>query len=340
MENDKKKRLCIFEKFRLLKRPSQIGIILVFLGMIVFGFLIFSGEKNKVTSTRSSSNEKEKLQIVASFYPLAFIAERIGGEKVSVSNLAGSRDAHSYQITPSDMKSILEADLFIFHGEGFEPWIENIVPQLENADTPFLSLLDKVSINEEELHEEDLHEEELHEEEHDHSGRDPHIWVDPLLVKEMTLLVRNAFIQIDDQNKEVYEKNTQVLLDQLDKLDDEYRQRLALCDREEVIVSHNAFGYLAKRYDFTTHAIAGISTLDEPSAKLLAQLKEEASSGVTHILTEEGSVTRYAETLSLETGLQMLPINPMGRGTLDSSKDYFDVSRENLQSFALSLGCE
>ena len=347
MENDTKKRFCLVEKFRLLERSSQIGIVLILLGVFVFSFLVFSGEKNEITSITPTLDEKEKLQVIASFYPLAFLAERIGGEKVSVSDLAGSRDVHTYQVTPSDMVRLLDADVVLFQGKGFEPWVEDSIDQLKTSNVRTLALLEKLELptyeeesHEEENHKEESHEENGHEEEHTHGGIDPHTWVDPLLAKEMALLIRDIFIQIDDQNKSVYEKNAQVLFDQLDQLDREYRQKLTVCTREEVIVSHNAFGYLAKRYDFTTHAIAGISTLDEPSAKLLTQLKEEASSGVTHILTEEGSVTRYAETLSLETGLQMLPINPMGRGTLDPSKNYFDVSRENLQSLALSLGCE
>ncbi|NCU42642.1 MAG: hypothetical protein EOM19_08110, partial [Candidatus Moranbacteria bacterium] len=188
MENDTKKRFCLVEKFLLLERSSQIGIALILLGVGIFSFLVFSGEKNEITPPITSSfDEKEKLQVIASFYPLAFLAERIGGEKVSVSDLAGSRDVHTYQVTPSDMVRMLDADIVLFQGKGFEPWVEDSIDQLNASNVRTLTFLEKLELptygeenHEEENHKEKNHEEDGHEEEHTHSGIDPHTWVDPL----------------------------------------------------------------------------------------------------------------------------------------------------------------
>jgi len=88
------------------------------------------------------------------------------------------------------------------------------------------------------------------------------------------------------------------------------------------------------------HTIAGISSQDEPSAQILAELKKEAEEGITHILIEENNVRRFADTLARETGLATLPTNPLGRGTLDPQKDFFDIMQENLQSFKTALNCQ
>ena len=80
--------------------------------------------------------------------------------------------------------------------------------------------------------------------------------------------------------------------------------------------------------------------MDEPSAKTLANLKDEAAEGMTHILIEENNVQKFAETLAEETGLEGLTLNPLGRGTLSADKDFFMVMEENLASFKTALGCE
>ena len=148
-----------------------------------------------------------------------------------------------------------------------------------------------------------------------------------------------AFISMDSENESVYTANAQTLVSQFQQLDQSLQTELANCLLDEVIVSHDAYGYLARRYGFTMHAIGGLSTNDEPSAKILADLKEEAKEGITHILTEENSVRRFAETLAAETGHTILPINPLGQGTLDPNKDFFDIMNENLSSLKTALNC-
>ena len=107
------------------------------------------------------------------------------------------------------------------------------------------------------------------------------------------------------------------------QLDQAFKTGLANCANKEFIISHDAYGYLVRRYGFKVHTIAGFSPHDEPSAKILAELKKEAEEeGITHILIEENNVRRFADTLARETGLMTLSANPLGRGTLDPKKDF------------------
>jgi len=148
------------------------------------------------------------------------------------------------------------------------------------------------------------------------------------------------FVIVDPNNELDYIANGQALKDRFAQLDRDFESSLASCSNDEVIASHDAYGYLARRYDFEVHAITGFSPQDEPSAKILAELKEEAEEGITHILIEENNVRRFADTLARETGLETLPVNPLGRGTLDPSQDFFDVMETNLNSIKMALSCQ
>ena len=156
----------------------------------------------------------------------------------------------------------------------------------------------------------------------------------------MTDHILQAIVKTDAANEATYLANAKMLKDRFAQLDQAFQTGLAQCVNNKMIISHDAYGYLARRYGFEFHSITGFSPQDEPSAKILAELKREAEKGITHILIEENNIRRFADTLARETGLKTLPINPLGRGTLDPQKDFFDIMEENLSSFKIALNCQ
>lgn len=337
-----------------------------------YSFLLFSllfsvvltgcnqAEEQKTPAAKTTNENdaqpvaKEKVSVITSFYALAFFAEQIAGDNAKVMNLAGAQDPHSYKISPQDRVLLSNADLVIYQGVGLESWTEDVIPELEAKNVAVLEAshdleLKPHSEHEDEDHEEgyddhdDEHEDEHYDEEghdeHDHGEFDPHTWLDPVLAQTIVEHITEELIAIDEKNAAAYTKNAEELIQKLATLDAEYKNALANCTQEEALVSHNAFGYLEARYGFELHPIAGISPADEPSAKLLAELKNIAETeGVTHILTEENNVKKYAETLAAETGLHMKSINPMG--ITPSEGNYFDVSRNNLATLSEALSCQ
>jgi zinc transport system substrate-binding protein len=354
---------------------KRLGIILMGVGAVLLIVSIgVSRFQNTPSQTESIGEQEEifeeKLSVVTSFYPIYFLTKHIGGDAVDVYNLAGSRDVHSYEPTPKEVSTIMNADLVLYQSQYLEGWVKDMVPQLEEKNIPSQELLEVIEeeglgIEKEEggeadhyengdEHTEDAHSDEyegdehsdehsedIHTEDgHNHGSLDPHTWLDPSLAIRMTQDITQTFVQIDPMRATLYEQNAQQLIERFKELDMAYEARLSECQRESVIVSHDAFGYLARRYGFTTQAIAGLSTLDQPSAQTLLSLKEEAQSGMTHILVEQNSVEDFAKTLSEETGLELAYVNPMGRGTLDEEKDFFDVMYDNLDAIASGLGCD
>jgi len=148
----------------------------------------------------------------------------------------------------------------------------------------------------------------------------------------------NNIIAVDPTNAESYETRARALQTEILALDSEYSTTLANCALNEVITSHDAFGYVAARYNFEIHAIGGLSTQDTPSIPTLALLKEEAAEGIGAILLEESSITAYGETLSRETGLETKHINPISF-LVPEGENYLDIMRSNLSTFAQALEC-
>jgi zinc transport system substrate-binding protein len=281
--------------------------------------------------------------IVTSFYPLAFIVEQLTGDLAEVQNLSAGQDPHDYQLTTRDRLAIERADLVIIQGTDFEPWGDGVIQEMRKKQAPLIVATTQLNLREYEDHDdEESHEdEELHEDDEDDHGHglyDPHTWLDPLLMKQKVETIATALSTLDPENAATYEANATTLLAELDALHEAYVSALSSCAVEEAIISHDAFGYLTNRYGIKTHAIAGLSTQDTPSATLLAALAAEAEEGITTILTEESSVTEFAETLARETGLALQPINPIAFAIPDG-EDYFSLMRSNLDALVLAYSC-
>jgi zinc transport system substrate-binding protein len=196
--------------------------------------------------------------------------------------------------------------------------------------------------HEEDEHEADVHGDESNEASHDdedeHGAYDPHTWLDPVLFSEMVEHLTEKIVTLDPSNAVVYRENAAALQAELVTLAAEYAARLTNCELDEVITSHDAFGYLADRYNFKVHSIAGLSTQDTPSVTTLAELRAEAAEGIGAILLEENSITAYGETLARETGLQTLSLNPIAY-IIPANETYLTLMQSNLDSFAIALAC-
>lgn len=343
-----------------------VGIILAAL-LIIGGVYTFSNQSN------SPSDDGSTLTIAASFYPLAFAAEEITGDLATVTNIGAGRDPHDVQLSTKDVLTMQEADLVVLQGADLEPWGDDMIEQLKAENVPvFIATTHMTLMESDEHHEHDTedehgshdHEDDEHAHEHaedednhddehadesehnhddehghDHGEFDPHTWLDPVLFSETVEHLTEAIIALDPDNTATYEENAAALQAELAALDAEYERRLSSCALNEVITSHDAFGYLGERYDFTIHSIAGISTQDLPSTAVLATLKEEAEEGVDAILLEENSVSAYGDALARETGLKTLPINPVAF-SIPEGDNYLRVMRSNLDTFVVALACD
>lgn len=272
----------------------------------------------------------DRPRVVASFYPLAEAARRVGGERIAVTNLtAAGSEPHDLELTPADVDEIEDATVVLFFGQGFQPAVERAASRGGGTSVNVLSA-DFGLLRGSEARE---GEQEL----------DPHVWLDPTLMRRIVERVRDVLSAADPANRGDYEAGAADYAAELDTLDAEYRQGLSQCDRKVIVTSHSAFGYLARRYGLAQDAIAGIDPETEPDPKRLAELTNKVKNeGITTIFTEALVSSKVSETLARETGAETAVLNPiegLSEEEQHAGETYISVMRQNLDVLRRALGC-
>jgi zinc transport system substrate-binding protein len=273
----------------------------------------------------------KRQQVVASFYPLAYAAERVGGNRVEVANLTpAGAEPHDLELTPKQIDELLDADLVFDLGRNFQPAVEKAA---EQRDGPTVKLLDVLPIKTG----------GKKVDESDADALDPHVWLDPVLMSAIVTQVQGALTKADPSGRAVYRRNADALRAQLTALDMRYASGLADCKRRVVVTSHEAFGYLARRYGLKQEGVAGLSPDAEPDPKRLADLTDLVKrDGVTVVFTEALVSPRIADTLAREAGVRTEVLDPL-EGLTDAKQKrgatYTSVMDENLAKLRDALGC-
>ncbi|SNY34882.1 metal ABC transporter substrate-binding protein [Paractinoplanes atraurantiacus] len=277
-----------------------------------------------------SATEDGKLAVVTAFYPLQFLSERIGGDQVSVSNLTKpGAEPHDIELTPRQVGDVAGAGLVVYL-KGFQPAVDEAVAQ-EGKDHAFdaASVVSLLAATEDDDHEHETAE----------GGMDPHVWLDPVRFATIADKLGERLGQADPEHAADYKARATALHAELDKLNTEYATGLKTCARRELVTSHEAFHYLADRYDLTEVGITGISPEAEPSPQRLAEVARTAKeTGTTTIFFETLVSPAVAETIAREVGAKTAVLDPL-EGLTDSNADYFSVMRANLTAITTALGC-
>ena len=265
----------------------------------------------------ASSASDGRTQVVAGFYPLAFAAAEIGGDRVEVTNLTPpGAEPHDVELSVRDVERVRDADLVLYLGQGFQPSLEDAVED----DGTALDLLDGLELRE--------------GAEDDEDALDPHVWLDPVRFAQV---VERIGAELGG------EAPARQLASQLRALDGEYSAALADCERKELVTAHDAFGYLGERYGLEVIPITGISPESEPSPQDLARVSELVSErGVTTVFVEPLLSPEIGETVAREAGAETAVLNPLEGLTeeeLDRGENYFTVMRANLEALKDGLGC-
>lgn len=281
-----------------------------------------------------------KVNVVTTFYPIYEFAKAIGGEDANVINLLPAGvEPHDWTPRSQDIVNTSKAQLFFYNGAGLEGWVPQFLKGL-NRDSKVKAYevsqgIKLIEADEEADHD---HEGEGHKDKH---HVDPHTWVSPKSAMMMAENMKNSYIEADPVHKDAYTSRYMNLKKQLEELDSEFSSNLNEMPRKEIVVSHEAFGYLARDYGLTQHAIMGLSPDAEPRARDLLQLsKLVKEKGIHYIFFEELVSDRLAKTLASETGAEVLVLNPVEGLTEDQLKrgdDYFSLMRNNLTNLILAL---
>lgn len=280
------------------------------------------------------------LRVVAGFYPLAYAAEQVGGDSVEVINLTPpGGEAHDLELSPQQVAEIGEADLVLYI-PGFQPALDEAIAQV--APDRALNVTEALTLlpAEEHAHEgEESHEgEEAHADESSALDGDPHVWLNPLNMATIGDEIATRLTALNSSG--AFAAGAQALTESMNALNDEWAQGTAECRSRDLVVSHEAFGYLAAQYDFAQIGIAGLSPDAEPSPARIAEVADLVRErGVTTIYYETLVDPSVAETLAAETGATTAILDPL-EGLLEGSTgNYVTVMQANLAEVRAGQGC-
>jgi len=287
----------------------------------------------------SGSAEGSGVEVVASAYPFAYVAQEVGGDKISVDNLTSPGvEPHDIELTPRQVADLSDADLVVVE-HGFQPAVDNAVEQQEITGEQLLDVAEVAHLQHTGAAEAEHAGEDDHAEEE--AELDPHIWLDPTNMVAITSAVADRLSELDPDNASGYQDNADRLTAELRELDRDFSEGLANCARRTVVTSHDAFRYLAMRYDLEMVPIAGLEPTQEPSPAQQAEITEAVrAEGVTTIFTEELVSPAVAESIADETGATIATLDPIeGLSEATSDEDYLSLMRANLAALQDANGC-
>ncbi|WP_061962359.1 metal ABC transporter substrate-binding protein [Demequina flava] len=353
-----------------------------------------SAADSDADTANSADATDAALTVGAAFYPLQYVAERVGGDTVAVEPLIGSGvEPHDAEMSPKTVRDMQEMDTILFLSD-FQPAVDDAIDTTGVRSLDAHHIIDEhgdavaehgEAVEAEDDHDHDGdgeadHAEEDHvdeaesEEDHDHDGDgeadhaaedhdhaedesadestesedshdghdhgtlDPHFWLDPTLLAEYAQDVADEFAELDPANADTYTANAESLLTDLDAIDASYTEGLATCERDDIFVGHEAFGYLALQYDLNQEGLAGIDPESEPSPARVREIRDMVEdSGATTIYTEDEVAADVAASIAEDVGVDVLVLSPIE--TVADGEDYLGVMETNLENLRTGLGC-
>lgn len=305
--------------------------------LIIF-LLMVSGCSNAAsTKSEKTSGESKKLQIVTTFYPMYYFAQKVAGSSANVELLIPNGvEPHDWEPTAKDMAKIQDSDLFIYNNRYFETWTEQVLNSINDSNLKIIEASNGIELMDA------LNSEEENEHHSEHtSSKDPHVWLSPVLAQQEVDNIAKALEEADPKNKVEFQKNAAALNSELADLDRLYKETIDKAQNKEFVTQHNAFGYLAKQYGLTQIPIAGLSPDVEPTLGKLADLTElTKKKNVKVIYFEEMTSGKVAKTLAKEIGAKTEVLNPLEGLTKEEQEqglDYIGVMKKNLDALKLSI---
>ncbi len=296
------------------------------------------------------------LTVVTTNYPLHYLVQRVGGERVDPVDLATpGADGHGLELSMREALTVQEAAL-VLQIPGYQAAVDDAIASgsggnvLDISQAIALLPADGHSHEEESAsdgggehaegeHHADEHADEHADDEHaegeDHAGHDhgpddPHFWHDPLRMADVADALADRLTELDPEGADAFAAGAEAVRAELEELDRELAAGFAAVAGERAfITSHAAFGYLADRYDLHQIGITGVDPETEPSPRRLLELEKLVKDeGVSTIFFESTASPKVAQTLATNVGISSEELDNL-ETRLSEDADYAQVMREN-----------
>ena len=334
-------------------------------------------QKEEKDKTENSDQAVESPTIYSSFYPIYNLTKQIAGDKFDVKSFTNLKtESHGWEPSAKDIAELSDSQVMFINGAGMEEWEDSLE---DSSDIELVNTTENVELikgshdhehededhdheheeeneemnedhdheNEEEASEEneqaDDHEHEDQEEEHHHHHGefDPHTWLSPKNGIAQAKVIADKLSEIDPANKDYYMDNYKEIEDELNAMIDEYTDKFASVDNKNFLVSHQAFGYLARDFGLTQNALTSLTSTEDADAKTLKDAVDKANElGINTIFYEMGGSDKSAKTIADEIGAKTVPLNTLEYATdeeLNDDTTYQDLIKYNLEEIYKSM---
>lgn len=310
------------------------------LGLLAGLIAIIVGVVGFFTTRESTQKNEDKIQAVATFYPIYEITKEILGENGQVDLLIKAGiEVHGFEPSTKDLTKIQDADVFVYADENMETWVPDLTQSIDTKKVNVIEATGNMLL----MAGGDDHHDHSHEDGHSHAY-DPHVWVSP--ERAMTLVDHIASVLSEKypEKAEAFQKNAATYREKLQKVDEKYRSVLSAAKQKSFVTQHTAFAYLALDYGLNQVSITGISADQEPTSQRLAELtKYIKDQGIQYIYFEENASSSISETLAKEAGVKTAVLNPLESLTkekMDAGETYLSTLESNLEALKLTTEIE
>ena len=295
--------------------------------VLLLAVLIFSGCAVKQQSLQNE--DKAKLKVAATIFPLADIVRNVGGSTVEVTTLvAPGASPHTFEARPSDIINLQSAALLFAIGHGVDDWTQELANGVENIK--IITVDNEISLRQSlDSYVPNIFLEA--EEEEEEGGQDPHYWLSVKNAKIIAQTVADALIAENPDDKSQYENNLKQYLTQLDDLDIELSNMLASYAGREVITFHDAWGYFTADYQLNIIGVFEHSPGKGPTPQYLKALNDTAiAHNIAVVFTEPQLSSDVIKPFMRDLGLKLFTLDPLGGdGEQDS---YINLMRYNART--------
>ena len=302
--------------------------------MLAMAFLIMGCGGEKKTAS-------DKLQVAASFYPMAEFARNVGGDKAEVFVLVpDGAEAHDWEPSPADLSRLGKAQVFVYNGV-VEPWAKQALTALSErkilAVQTGLGLYERAG---------EAHEEEHHHHDHGcaHGKQDPHVWISPKKAIKQVERIAAILCEADEKNAKYYQDNSAKYLEQLKALDTQLANVAKKAPRKVFVTAHAAFGHLADDYGLRQMAVNGLSPHAEPTpADLQRLIKVVQEEKVRYVFFETLTDPKLAKLVAEETGAEISVLDPLEGLNEEGRKknlDYLQIMQRNIHNLQIALNAK
>lgn len=309
--------------------------------LIIFLSLVFLVSCSNESGSKVSTGE-EKLKVYISNYPLYDFTKSITGDLIEVINIRQNSGVHGWEPSAKDIADLNKGDMFIYSGSELESWADNLIDE-GSIGVNIVDASEGLELLESD-HDHDDHDEHEHEDDHDdhdHGQYDPHIWLSLRNAETILENIERAVSELDSENQEKYKENLNSYLSQLKELDEEYTKKLSDNKRDAIIVSHEAYAYLCRDYNFKQVGIEGVLAEGEPSvAQIDNIIKVSRELDAKTIFYEETISPKVANLIAEEVGasLELLsPIETLSPEQEKNGENYLTIMKSNLEGIYKAL---